>query len=250
MRTTISIVSVFSCALVAAAVAADPAPPPKDGWSGEVALGWIIVQGNTRNSTFNFKGKADYDHDRWHHSLVAQAISASSDDSTTGEAYMLKGESKFDLSPVYYAFGSVEFDRDRFSAYKQQLFETVGLGWHVFKTPVHEFNVEGGIGLTQADFAEPDAQTGKTSANGVVGIASVEYLWHISKNATFGEKAQALVGGDNTLLTSNTELKANIVGNLSLVLAYLVKYNTTVPLSDPPLKKTDTLTSIALAYKF
>lgn len=250
MRATLTLVSAVACGLFATTVSADPAPPPKDGWSGEVGLGWIMTSGNTRNSTFNFKGEVDYDHERWHHSLIGQAISASSNDITTGEAYMVKGKSKYDISPIYYAFGSVEFDRDRFSAYKQQLFETVGLGWHVFKTPVHELNIEGGIGLTQADFAEPDINTGKTSANGVVGIAGADYLWHISQNATFSEKAQALVGGDNTLLTSNTELKANIVGNLALVLGYLVKYNTTVPAGNPPLNKTDTLTSINIAYKF
>jgi putative salt-induced outer membrane protein len=248
MRVNFRIASVLACGLLATPVLADPAPPPpKQGFSGEVALGWIDVRGNTRNSTFNLKGELDYDTGPWHHSLVGQAISASSNGSNTAEAYMLKGKSKWDFTPIYYAFGGIEFDKDRYSAYEHQLFETAGLGWHVFKTPVHELNLEGGIGLTQSKFVVPDA-AGKTSANGVIGIAAAEYLWHISENATFSEKAQALVGGDNTLLTSNTELKATIVGNLSLALGYLLKYNTTVP--NPNIKKADSLTSIGLAYKF
>jgi putative salt-induced outer membrane protein len=247
MRPTLSIVSALACALFATVVSADPAPPKKDGWSGEVALGWIDVRGNTRNSTFNFKGEVDYDQERWHHSLLGQALSASSNGANTAEAYMLRGKSKYDITADYYAFGALEFDKDRYSAYEHQLFETAGLGWHVFKNPVHQLDLEGGIGLTQSKFAVPDAN-GRTSQNGVVGFAGADYLWHISENATFSEKLGALVSGDNTLLTSNTELKASIVGNLALALGYLVKYNTTVP--NPNLKKADSITSISLAYKF
>lgn len=247
-----SLFALVAASCVTTPAVADPPPPPKQGFSGEVGLGWVATRGNTRNSTTNFKGQLDYDAAPWHYSLLGQAIGASQSGQTTAEAYRLAGKTKYDLNSTIYLFGLLDYNKDRFSGYEHQLYETGGVGWHVFKTPVHELSLEAGVGVTQSktraiEVLNPPGTIPSETRNELVGRVGAEYLWHISDTATFSEKASTLIAGDNTYAESTTELKARLVGNLALVLGYLVKYNTDVPAGT---QKTDSLTSVSLAWKF
>ena len=68
-------------------------------------------------------------------------------------------------------------------------------------------------------------------------------------------EAGSAVGSDNTYTESITELKAGIVGNLSMVLGYTYKHNSDVEIDTSlvpprPFDKTDTYTTISLEYGF
>jgi putative salt-induced outer membrane protein len=81
------------------------------------------------------------------------------------------------------------------------------------------------------------------------------YTWQISENAAFVQKLAVLSGSDNTYTESVSELKAGIIGNLSMVLGYTWKHNTDVEIDDslvPPraFDKTDTYTTVSLEYLF
>ena len=60
------------------------------------------------------------------------------------------------------------------------------------------------------------------SLNEVVGRIGGDYHWHISENAVFSETVATTIGSDNTYIDSLTELKAGIIGDIALVLGYLV----------------------------
>lgn len=229
--------------LLAGRVLADatPPPPPPEGWSGSVAAGYVAVRGNSETTTANFKGEVNYDRNRWHHGLLATALGASTDGETSSEAYTAKAKTKYDLSEIIYTFGSVEWNKDRFSSYDHQIFEVGGVGWRVFHTEKQELDLEVGVGATQSQLQDG------TDNNEVVGRLGVDYKWHISENALFSEKLASTMGSSNTYIESLTELKAGVIGNLALVLGYLVKHNTDVL---PGTDKTDTQTSISLEYKF
>lgn len=206
-----------------------------------MAAGYVATSGNSDTSTANFKGELMYDRDRWHHSALATAIGASQDDETSSEAYKAQLKTKYDLSEIFYAFGLAEYNKDRFSAYDHQIFEVGGIGWRVFHTDTHELNLEAGVGATQSRLEDG------TDNNELVGRVGADYHWHISENALFSEKVSSNIGADNTYIESLTELKAGVIGNLALVLGYLVKHNTDVL---PGTDKTDTQTSVSLEYKF
>jgi putative salt-induced outer membrane protein len=228
---------------------ADPPPPPKQGISGEVDFGWVATRGNTQNSTTKFKGEVDYDTAPWHFSLLGAAVGASESGQTTAEAYKLSGKAKYDLSQAIYLFGLLDYNKDRFSGYDHQIYETGGFGWHVYKSAAQELNLEAGVGATQSKTREITGPplVPSENRNEVVGRLGVEYIWQISPTATFSEKASSLIGGDNTYVESSTELKVKVVSQLALVLGYLVKYNTQVPEGT---QKTDSLSSVSLAWKF
>jgi putative salt-induced outer membrane protein len=236
-------------ALTAQLALADPPPPPKQGLSGQVDFGWVATHGNTQNSTTKFKGEVDYDTAPWHFSLLGTAVGASQSGQTTAEAYQLDGKTKYDLNPKVYLFGLVDYNKDRFSGYDHQLFETAGFGWHVYKSAAQEFNLEAGVGATQSKTREITGPplVPSESRNELVGRAGIEYIWTISPTATFSEKASSLIGSSNTYVESTTEVRVKVVSNLALVLGYLVRYNTQVP---DDTHKTDTLASVSLGWKF
>ena len=229
--------------MVAAAALAhgEKGAPPPEGWSGSIAAGYVAVSGNSETTTASFKGEVMYDHERWHNSALATALGASQDGETSSEAYKAQAKSKYDLSEVVYTFGLVEWNKDRFSSYEHQIFEVGGIGFRVFHTQSQELNLEAGVGATQSALQDG------TDNNEVVGRLGADYHWHISETALFSEKVSSITGSSNTYIESLTELKAGVIGNLALVLGYLVKHNTDVL---PGTDKTDTQTSVSLEYKF
>jgi putative salt-induced outer membrane protein len=253
-RFIVALAAVLGSSVAAAPAAAhgEQGAPPPEGWSGSVAGGYTAVSGNSDTTTANFKGEVFYDTERWHHSALATALGASQDNETSAEAYKAQLKTKRDLSEVVYAFGLAEYNNDRFSAYEYQIFEAIGLGWRVLYTGAQELNLEAGVGATQSRLrqVEPPATPLTSSEREVyeiIGRAAVDYHWHISENAVFSEKLATNIGSDNTYIESLTELKAGIIGDIALVLGYLVKHNTDVL---PGTEKTDTQTSISLEYKF
>jgi putative salt-induced outer membrane protein len=243
MRITARALAALALNLLAASVMAhgEKGAAPPEGWSGSVAAGYVAVRGNSESTTSNFKGEVMYDRNRWHHSGLATALGATQDGDTSAEAYKAQVKTKYDLNEIVYVFGLAEYNKDRFSSYDHQIFEVGGLGWRVFHTDTQELNLEAGVGATQSQLQDG------TDNNEVVGRLGADYHWHISENALFSEKLASTMGSDNTYIESLTELKAGVIGNLALVLGYLVKHNTDVL---PGTDKTDTQTSISLEYKF
>lgn len=248
---------VIACGGFIAAVAAmahgEKGAPAPAGWSGNIAAGYVDVSGNSDSTTANGKAEVFLDRDRWHHSALATALGSSQDGESSAEAYKGLLKTKYDLNNArLYLFGLAEYNADRFSAYDHQIFEVAGLGWRVLQTSTQELSLEAGVGATQSKLRQPDPPaaplpSSERDVNEVVGRLGADYHWHISETAVFSETLATTLGSDNTYVESLTELKAGIVGDVALVLGYLVKHNTDVP---PGVEKTDKQTSISLEYKF
>ncbi len=229
----------------------------KEGpWSGFISAGYTETSGNSESSAANAAVGLRHDKDRWHHIFGATAVASKaaadrdSEVEVSAESYWAGIKSQYDLTARYYAFGSVDWYKDRFSAYDRQVYEAVGLGWRVLLGPTHLLDVEAGVGLRQSKL-----QSSGESQRDVIGLLRGVYTWNISENAAFGQKLGILAGSDNTYVESTTELKANIVGNLALALAYTIKHNTDVEIDtsvtpERPYEKTDRYTTLSLEYSF
>lgn len=240
-----------------ASEAIKPVDASKDSgpWSGKLSAGYARTSGNSESSAANFSGEGRYDEDRWHHILGGTAMgtsSAANRDSasvTTAEAYWAGYKSQYDITSAYYGFGSLDWYKDRFSAYDHQLYEAVGLGWRVLRSETQSLDLEAGVGAKQAELQEGGNQ------DEAVGLLRGVYTWKISKNATFIQRLSILSGSDNTYTESTTQLKAGVIGNLSLVLGYTYKHNSDVEVDtsvtpNRPFDKTDTYTTVSLEYSF
>ena len=223
------------------AIAQAPAPPA-DSFKGSVALGYISTSGNTDSENGNASFKVTWDLDGpWKHDWNALAITARTDGVTTAEAYSAGYKAQRDFSATSYLFASGDWRQDRFSGYDKQVTEAVGYGRRLIDSERHLLSVEGGLGAKQSDL------TDGTEFDESIVRGGLDYLLHLTDNSEFSQKLLLEQGDDNRYTESTSALKARIVGNLAIVLSYVIKNNSDVPVG---IQKTDRFTSISLEYGF
>jgi putative salt-induced outer membrane protein len=221
---------------------APPAPPP-DPLVGTVALGYLSTKGNTDSTNANAKFDSTWDLDGpWKHNWHALAISARTNDVTTAESYSAGYKGQRDLaSPNSYIFAAGDWRQDRFSGYDEQISETVGYGRRLIDNERQVLSIEGGAGAKQSELIDG------TSLDEAIVRGGLDYLLHIGESSQFQQKLIIEQGDDNRYTESTSELKARVVGNIALVLSYVIKSNSDVPVG---IEKTDRFTSISLEYAF
>ncbi len=234
--------NIVLCACLALGIFAGPVFADEEGpWSGKIGLGYLAASGNVDNEALNAEAGVNWDGERWHHGLSGKAIGRTESKKTTAESYKAAYDAKFDMTERTYLFGLIDYNKDRFSSYTQQIFEVAGVGHRLIMTEKHKLNIELGGGLTQNDLADGSSQDEGTAR------ASGDYTWQISENASFMQKLAVNWSSSNTYTESVSELRAGIIGNVGLALSYTIKNNSSVV---PGTKKTDTWTAINIDYKF
>jgi putative salt-induced outer membrane protein len=213
----------------------------EEGFSGIAALGFLSTSGNTESENLSMNFDLGWNYAPWHHSLKGSAVTASSSNVTTAEAYAMAWQSDYDLSDGSYAFGIISWNDDKFSGYQKQIRETLGYGRRIIDTERHILNGEVGFGYRQADLS-----TGLSQDESIMRL-SADYLWHISETADFSQTLAFENGSDNTFTESVTKLTADVRANFSIVFSYTVRNNSDVPIGTV---KKDTFTAVALEYTF
>lgn len=226
-------IAAITCVLIApVALAQDAAEEEKGPWSGRALLGYLATSGNTDNTSTNFEAALNWDGARWHHLLSGRIIGQSQDNDTTAETYKATYDARFDVTERNYLFGLLDYNRNRFTSYKQQTFEFVGVGRRFIMTPKHELDAELAGGYSQADlqkFIDPPGNwQDLADVDEFNWRVSGSYKWKISENARFMQSLSMNSGSSNTFTESVTELSANIVGSLAMVLSYKIQNNSDV----------------------
>jgi len=241
---------IVSSLSVPAALAQDEKGP----WSGKVLLGYLATSGNTDNTSANLEAALNWDGARWHHELSGRAIGQSQDNDTTAETYKASYEAKWDITERTYLFGLLDYNKNRFTSYKQQTFQFAGIGRRFIKSEKFELEADVAAGASQADlqaFIDVPPVPGFWQDEGTVDEvnwrASGKFGWKIGENARFLQTLSVNSGSSNTFTESLTELGANIYGSLAMVLSYKIQNNSDV---QPGTEKTDTFAAISLEYAF
>lgn len=229
------------CAAAGTALAQAPAAPG-DPFVGNVALGYLATSGNTDSTNFNAALKVNWDLDGpWEHEWTALAIEARTDVETTAEAQSAGYKAQRNFGEMSYIFFSGDWRQDRFSGYDRQVTEAVGYGNRLIDTDRHMLSLEAGAGAKQSDLI-----TGEELDEAIVR-GGLDYLMRISETSEFSQKLLIEQGEDNRYTESTTALKTRIAGNLAVVLSYVIKNNSDVPVG---IEKTDRFTAISLEYGF
>lgn len=233
-----SLVSALALGLGAnLAIAEEDAGP----WSGKAGLGYLATSGNSENSSLNAQLVLSYDLESWHHQFHAQAIGSVSNDVTTAERYQAGFKSKFDFTEFDYIFGLVNWEKDRFSGYREQTSEAIGYGRRLLNSDTQILNVELGVGAKQADLSDGTRETGTIARLGA------DYLWKFSDSAEFTQLLAVETGSGNTYIESVTAISAQLMQSLALGVSYTIKNNSDVPVGS---EKTDTFTAVNIEYSF
>lgn len=228
--------------LSSTAVAQESTEAGEEGpWSGSATLGYLATSGNTESSSLNSAFEIGYTAGKWYHRVKALAINSMQDEETIAEAYEAGWKTEYRFTENNYAFGRVDWRKDRFSGYDHQISETIGYGRRLLDSERHTWNAEIGVGARQQE-----TQLGVEEDDFIVRGAT-DYTWRFSETAEFMQELAVESGSSNTFTQSVTSLKATLIGDLALVASYTIRNNSDVPVGT---EKTDTFTALSVEYAF
>lgn len=234
----------LSCVLalaVAGPVLAQEEEEERDPFAGSASLGYLATSGNTDSENLNIGFSMLWQPALWSHEFNVSMIEAEANGVQTAEARFANYVARREFGERSYFFASADWESDQFSAFDNQLSETVGYGRHVIVTDRHNLDFEIGLGARQAELRsgleEDDA----------IARAALAYAWQISETSEFTQSLIIESGDSNTSTESVSELRASIFGNVALVLSYRARNNSDVT---PGIKSTDRYTAISLEYGF
>lgn len=238
---TFRTVALSLCACLSFEAAAQSAAAPAGPLSGKAALGYLATSGNTESTSANAAFSVRYTLPDWRHAFDISAIGASTEDETTAEAYTFEYEARRSFGEHHFLFGALDWKRDRFSGYAEQVSQTVGYGRRFLDGERHALDAGIGLGARQSEL-----QTGAEEGDAIVR-GTVDYVWAMTETTEFEQSLVAESGSTNTMLESRSALRARIIGNVALVLSYRVKHNSSVP---PGTANADRFSSVSLEYAF
>lgn len=217
----------------------DPAAADQS-FKGQAELGYNKISGNSNSESLRVGADMTWFNDPWSYNLQLNAKSASDNDETSAEEYLIQGRTRYNLSTYNYLFGLARWDKDRFSGYDSQSTLIGGYGRQILVGPPHSLAVEVGPGLRHDEYEE--------GGNDDVGLlyGGLEYAWQFSENSQFSQSLATEASRENIIGRSETALTVAMNDALALKVSYEVEFNDNPP--PEASSKTDTTTGVSLIY--
>ncbi len=241
----------FKKTVAIVAISAAPLAYGQDAkdWEGEAELGVLITTGNTDETNINGRLGLKHEIESWRNIAEFSSNYSEAEDETTTEKYKSSLETNYKFDENQYFFLRGTYERDRFSGYDFESTVTTGYGnrvWNQGKRSFLDLSVGGGYRFNKLEEVNDEGEDEEKEA---IGRLAAQFNYALSENALFRQKLSTEIGLDenNVISQSETALKANIVGNLSMKLAYRVEHVSDAPADS---NSTDTETSISLLYGF
>lgn len=238
-----------SVAIIAISVAPLAYGQSAKDWEGEAELGVLMTSGNTEETNVNGRLGLIHEVIDWRNIAEFSSNYSEAEDETTAERYKssLETNYKFDESQYWFLRGT--YDKDRFSGYDFESTATTGYGnwvWQRGKRSFLDLSAGAGYRYNKLEVVNSDGEDVEKEA---IARLAAQFDYALSENALFRQKLSTEIGLDenNVISQSETAIKANIVGTLSMKAAYRVKHVSDAPAGSD---STDTETSIALLYGF
>ncbi|MEE4637831.1 MAG: DUF481 domain-containing protein [Wenzhouxiangella sp.] len=222
------------CLLLAASAQAE--------FSGTGELGLVVNRGNSESEAANARLEMLWTQDRWENESTATAVYAKDSGTTSANRFTLANTLNYSITDRSYFGGSLRYDRDKFSSFRYQASVAASYGYRVLTGETHFLNLEAGPGY---QFSEIRA-TGETE-NQAILRARASYEWVISDSTRLTNRLLVESGSNNTFAENALALTVSINSRISLGSGVTVRHNTDV---EPGSEKTDTLTTLTVAYNF
>lgn len=225
---------------------------PDGQFRAALGLGFSASSGNSEASNFSLTYDAVRATANDKTSLYGSAQYARTDGETTADQAHLGGRQDHNLSPVTFAFGGLDFERNRFANLKLRSQLSGGLGWHVIKGEATTFDVFGGLSYSADKYLDPMFVGGEDrSSYSYLGLMLGEESTHkLSDNTSAKQRLTMVPNLDDTgEYRANWDLGLAVAMSklMSLNVGFSVAYN-----SDPGAgrKSTDTLFTTGISVKF
>lgn len=209
-------------------------------FKGQAELGYNKISGNSNSESLRAGADMTWFDAPWSYNLQLSAKSASDDDETSAEEYMVQGRTRYNLSLYNYLFGMARWDKDRFSGYDSQTTLVGGYGRQILVGPPHSLAVEVGPGVRHDEYEE--------GGNDNVGLlyGGLDYDWQFSENSKFSQSLATEASDENIIGRSETALTVSMNDALALKVSYEVEFNDNPP--EGASSQTDTTTGVSLVY--
>ncbi|WP_100638429.1 DUF481 domain-containing protein [Marinobacter salexigens] len=224
-------------------------------WQGEAELGVLITSGNTEETNINGRLGLVHEVDDWRNMADFSSNYSESEnsdtgaDQTTAEKYKAALETNYKFDERQYWFLRGAYEKDRFSGYDFESTASTGYGNRVWQRGERSFlDLSAGAGYRYNKLETVNSDGDDVEKEAIARLAA-QFNYALSENALFHQRLSTEIGLDenNVISQSETAIKANIMGDLSMKAAYRVKH-----VSDAPagVDSTDTETSLSLLYGF
>ncbi len=224
----------------ASAIAEEPQSP----WSGDVELGYVASEGNTKAKSITSNASIAWRENAWKNDAELQTLNTKSSGTRSAERYFFSNRLAYTFSPNNYTFGYVSHEDDRFSGYKYKSTIAFGYGRRIIDSDTMLWDAEIGPGYRRAELSADSS--GDDEEEGILRLFS-SFKWEFSPTATFEQKVSVESGDENTVSRSTTSLKTSVIGGIGLKVSYLINYTEDVP---PGKVHADKQTTLTMVYSF
>jgi len=228
---------------IADAKAAAPQPSFFDlsSWTGEATLGGSLITGNTEEQAINVGLKLDRAVGKWEHSFVLLGDYSRNQGEVTKQRVSASYNTKWFALKHGYVFGLLDFEYDDFQLFDWRLSEAVGVGYRLLRSETMTFDLEGGPGARQTQFAGGELE------NEFICVLGGDYDWTIREGLTFSNDTSIFLGADRTTLSNIAAFTAQLTERISGRFSFEAQHDTSVPLGQD---RTQTATRASIVYGF
>jgi putative salt-induced outer membrane protein len=239
-----------------------PAVPPADvaDWAMRGLLGFAKTSGTSDTTALNGMIHIAHTVDQWKFLFGAQALYSSTDSVPSAQDLGAEFQANYNISDRLYWFGGLSYDNNKFSGYQYQEMLDTGVGYQFFKDADTKLSGQVGIGeqrlapetIVPNPYYPPgplELRTPLGSSSGVVATAAVNFEHSFNDSTKLLANGSIMTGSLNTMTTLGVGLQVKMSHRLSLVAAYQLINNSTVPVSTPPISKSSGLTTLNIAYE-
>lgn len=242
----------FVALLACGAAQAQATVKPDGRFRAAIGIGASHSTGNSRGTTLSLAADGVRATDSDKTTLYASAVYARAEGITTGERVRLGGRHDYDLDPRLFAFGGMDFERNKFANLQLRSQLGAGLGFHVVKSEPLMFDVFGGLAYTRDSFSNPMLVGGSVRESySYTSLMLAEESTHKLGSTTTAKQRLVLLpnlkDSGEYRATWDAGLAVAMNSALSLNLGLGVTYNSE---PGPGRKSTDTLLTTGVSVKF
>ena len=210
-------------------------------WKGELEVG--ASQSNGTSDVGGVYASAELTRDglAWRQKFAARIDYQRTNGLTTTERALAAYQPNYKISDDSYAFGLVQYERDRSLGYLNRETLGAGIGLTAFKSARGKVDFEGGPAIRVTDFIDQPNRT-TLAARG-----SLAARYTLSPSLNFSEDASLFVEAGDTTASSTSAIDTRLIGRLKAKLSYNVQYEQDAAAGQ---KSLDTVGRATLVYAF
>ncbi|HEY5971052.1 MAG TPA: DUF481 domain-containing protein [Pseudoxanthomonas sp.] len=229
-----------------------PAPSP---WTGGGELGFASARGNSTSESLNGRFNVQYTRGDWIHGIDLFGLRTRAeyevDDgngttvrerNTTANRYTFGANSALKLGEHRQFTTALRYEQDDFATYSSQQTASVGYGTRVMDGERTQLDLQVGPGLRRARNVEQDR-----TESGLIGRGFIGLKYGLTENTELENTLLVESGAYNTFAQNELGVSVAMNSHLALKAGLQARHNSEV---DTDQKKTDTLTTMNVVYRF